>query len=127
MLDQISDLPSLEKRVDPEAILLLAGFCWSEKQFRIWILYFNQSLRRFTFRRATPWRGSASRGKVLAVVGDEVGEAKDRLISMLREQRTLTVGGFNLEPLQVLKSMALGPKNPSDRRANTNREGLPEP
>lgn len=113
MLEHISDLPNDEERVDPEAVLLLAGFCWYERRFNIWILHYDQHIRRFTFRPSSPWRGNATRGKVLAVVGDEVQEAKARLISMLREQRTLTVGGFDLEPLRVLESMISDPKFPT--------------
>lgn len=109
MLHEISDLPSAEERMDPEAVLLLAGFCWDEQKFKIWTLHYDKELHGFTFRPARPWRGNASRGKVLAVVGDEVREAKERLISMLREQRTLTVGGFDLEPLKILESMTLDP------------------
>ena len=113
MLDEISDLPKFEERIDPEAVLLLAGFCWSEQQFRIWILHYDQSIQRFTFRPSLPWRGKANRDKTLAVVGDGVHDAKARLISVLREQRTLTVGGFDLEPLKVLRSMALDPEFPT--------------
>ena len=109
MLEEISDLPSDEERKDPEAVLLLAGFCWYERRFRIWVLHYDKRIRRFTFRPSSPWRGNATRGKILAVVGDGVHEAKARLVSMLREQRTLTVGGFDLEPLKVLKSMILDP------------------
>jgi len=113
MLDEVSDLPEFEERIDPEAVLLLAGFCWSEQQFRIWILRYDQGIQRFTFQPASPWRGRANRGKILAVVGDGVHEAKARLVSMLRAQRTLTVGGFDLEPLRVLKSMAVDPTFPT--------------
>ena len=113
MLDELSDLPEFEERIDPEAVLLLAGFCWSEQEFKIWTLHYDQEIQRFTFRPAGPWRGRANRDKILAVVGDDVHEAKARLVSILREQRTLTVGGFDLEPLRVLKSMALDPKFPT--------------
>ena len=113
MLTEISDRPKADKRIDPEAVLLLAGFCWHEQRFKIWILYYDQAIHRFTFRPASPWRGKANRGKILAVVGDGVHEAKGRLISILREQRTLTVGGFDLEPLRVLKGMTLDPAFPT--------------
>ena len=58
-------------------------------------------------------RGRANRDKILAAIGDSTHAAKDRLITMLRKQRTLTVGGFDLEPLTVLKSMALDPEFPT--------------
>jgi hypothetical protein len=113
MLAEISDLPRFEESVDPQAMFLLAGFCWKEQRFRIWTLHYDPALHAFTFRPASPWRGHAGRGKVLAIVGDEIGDAKGRLVQLLRDRRKLTVGGFDLEPLEVLTSMIQEPKHTS--------------
>ena len=112
MLDEISDLPDLRNESIPRRCC-----CWKallyEQRYRIWILHYDKSSSALRFRPSLPWRGRANRDKILAVVGDGVHDAKDRLISMLREQRTLTVGGFDLEPLRVLRSMALDPEFPT--------------
>jgi hypothetical protein len=113
MLSDISDLPRFEEDIDPQAMFLFAGFCWYEQRFRIWTLHYDRTLHSFTFRPASPWRGKSNRGKVLAVVGDEIDEAKGRLVQLLRDRKKLTVGGFDLEPLEVLESMIEESRFPS--------------
>ena len=39
------------------------------------------------------------------MAGDYVVEAKERLVTLLRERRRLTVGGFDMEPFEVLRDM----------------------
>lgn len=113
MLSEVSDLPRFSTSLTPDAIFLLAGYSWSEGRFRIWTLHFDPSISRFTFRPASPWRGQANRGKVLALVGDEVDDARERLVSSLRAQQKLTDGSFDLEPLEVLRQMIQDASLPS--------------
>jgi hypothetical protein len=105
MLSEVSDLPKFSTSVTPDAIFLLAGYSWSEQRFRIWTLHFDGSIRRFTFRPASPWRGGSNRGKVLALVGDGLDEARARLVRKLRDRKKLARGSFDLEPLEVLSEM----------------------
>lgn len=109
MLSEVSDLPKFTKRISPNAIFLLAGYSWSENRFRIWTLHFDEEIGRFTFRPASPWRGQANRGKVLALVGDDLDLARERLVDLLRSRQKLSHGGFDLEPLEVLQSMIADP------------------
>jgi hypothetical protein len=107
MFGEFTDLRGLGQ--DTSAIFLLAGFSWKSQKFVIWTLHFDPSIGRFTFRPATRWRGGNS-AKLLAVVGDEVDDAKEQLTALLRERRRLTTGGFDMEPLEVLTAMIDSPK-----------------
>lgn len=111
MLDELSDVP-VELREAPGAFFLLAGFSWRSQSFKIWMLHFDASIDRFTFRPATRWSGGNAL-KVLALVGDHVAEAKERLTELLRSEDRLTSGGFDMEPLQVLGDLVDSPEHPS--------------
>jgi hypothetical protein len=43
--------------------------------------------------------------KIVAFAGDSVDDARERLVQILRERRKLTVGGFDMEPFEVLRDM----------------------
>jgi hypothetical protein len=105
MLAELSDLPRFGEAMTPDAIFLLAGYSWSENRFRIWTLHYDKSVSKFAFKPASPWRGETNRGKVLAMVGDHVAEARDLLVELLRRRRKLSAGMFDFEPLEVLYSM----------------------
>ena len=102
MLAELTDLPKFEENVTPDAVFLLAGYSWSEDRFRIWTLHYDGGIKRFTFRPASPWRGSSNRGKVLVMVGDAVAPAREQLIDLLRERRKLSRYPFDYEPLEIL-------------------------
>jgi hypothetical protein len=99
MLGEMTDPPKFP--VVPDAFFLLAGFSWKSQEFRIWTLHFDSNLGGFTFRPASRWTGG-NEAKVLAIVGDHIDRAKDRLTELLKEEGKLTSGGFDMEPFQVL-------------------------
>jgi hypothetical protein len=113
MCKQVGDLPVGHSEPDqPDADFLLGGYSWKLKRFVVWSLYFNVHLKRFTFRPAQKWRGVKGK-RVFAIVGDSLNEAKKRLISLLRSKGKLAAGGFDMEPLEVLRDMIRERVDPS--------------
>lgn len=103
MLDELTDVPPhLEE--SPTAYFLFAGFSWKSQSFQIWTLHFDTDLGRFTFRPASRWK-RGNEAKLLAVVGDDISEAKKRLKARLKQLNKLKHGGFDMEPLSVLAEM----------------------
>lgn len=104
MLDDIHDLPVGEDLDPPDAHFILGGYSWEYGKFHIWYLHYDTHIGRFTFRPASQWRGVRGSKKIMAA-GDHLQEFKTRLIALLRERRKLTVGGFDMEPFEVLRDM----------------------
>jgi hypothetical protein len=111
MLKEMSDLVEASEML-PDAVFVLAGYSWKFDRWRIWTLYFDGGIERFTFRPAGSWPGGHDR-KFLAVIGDSVPAARSRLTEILRAKKRLTSGGFDWEPLQVLSSMITDGRFPS--------------
>ena len=105
MRAHMRELPSDPKAVGEQTtFFILAGYSWRDSEFLIWTLHFDPNINRFTFRPASWWKGSDPRKK-LALIGDATDEAKERLIARLRDSGKLESGGFDMEPLQVLRDM----------------------
>ena len=104
MLEQLKDVPT-ELRESPAAFFLLAGYDWTASEFKIWKLHFDKSIGRFTFRPATPWRGEGNDEKVLSIIGDEIGEARDVVLEHLRTPDGIRSGAFDMEPMRALAFM----------------------
>ncbi len=100
MLEELTDVPPHLKE-SPNAYFLFGGFSWKSQSFQIWTLHFATDLGRFTFRPASRWTGG-NEAKLLAVVGDELPEAKKRLKTRLKQLNKLEHGGFDMEPLSIL-------------------------
>lgn len=100
---QVSDLP---KGADttPDVEFIFAGYDWKKKDYANWLIHYDRSIKRFTFRRSTRW-GGGNRAKTLTIAGDYQEEFKKRLISLLRDRSKLNSGGFNMEPFEVLRDM----------------------
>lgn len=101
MLEELSETVASRHT---EALFIFGGYSWKAKRFQVWTLYFDPGIKRFTFRPASPWSGG-NEEKMLALVGDEVDEAKTRLERILRDREKLAGGGFDMEPLEVLVDM----------------------
>jgi hypothetical protein len=105
MLRDIGDLPVGQAEPDtPEAFFLFGGFCWKRKAFALWTLHFDASIRAFTFRPTSPWDGVDGH-KQIAFVGDYVEDARKLLITKLKAKGRLEVGGFDMEPFEVLRDL----------------------
>src|SRR5260370_41621511 len=97
MVALIQDLPrGVDNR--PDTTFLLGGWSWQRSHFRIWLLRYDEGLRKFTFRPANRWTG-LNKDKVLAFTGDYEDEYKKRLVALLRKKRKIESGGFDMEPL----------------------------
>ena len=103
MVSLIHDLPKGGKN-DPDTSFLFAGWSWKHSQFKIWLLHYDAHLKKFTFRPASRWPGK-NNDKTFAFTGDYKTEYKDRLIAILRKKKKLESGGFDMEPLEVLRDM----------------------
>lgn len=105
MCEQIDDLPpGQEERDAPDAGFLLGGYSWKLRRFCLWTLHFDAHIKKFTFRPARKWRGVDEK-RVVAILGNSVDEAKERLLAILRKRGKLTSGGLDMEPFEVLRDM----------------------
>ncbi len=105
MRRHIHDLPAGQEQPDvPETVFIFAGYSWKQQNFLIWLLHYDVSIGRFTFRPSAPWPGQQEL-RMIAFAGDRVHEAKDRLIALLRERDKVANGGFDMEPFEVLRDM----------------------
>lgn len=87
-----------------KTFLLFGGYSWRKAEFAIWTLHFDSNLDAFTFRPTTPWRG-VDGNRLLAVAGDEIDTFKTALTGLLRLRRKIDTGGFDMEPLEVIRDM----------------------
>jgi len=103
MVSLVHDLPT-GTSTDPDTTFLLAGWSWKRNRFKVWLLHYDASIRRFTFKAANRWTG-LNKDKVLGFTGDYKDEYKARLVALLRKKNKLESGGFDMEPLEVLRDM----------------------
>ncbi|MDG9709435.1 hypothetical protein [Streptomyces sp. DH10] len=104
MLDQHKDVPT-ELWEAPAAFFLLAGYDWTTNEFKIWKLHFDKSIGRFTFSPASSWRGAGHDEKVLSIIGDEIGAAREVVLENLRGPDGIRSGAFDMEPMRALAFM----------------------
>jgi hypothetical protein len=103
MVALIHDLP-IGATDDPDTTFLLCGWSWKRGEFKVWLLHYDASIKKFTFRPTKRWTG-LNRDKLLAFTGDYEDEYKKLLISLLRNKNKLASGGFDMEPFEVLRDM----------------------
>jgi hypothetical protein len=108
MVSLIHDLPTGGDN-EPDTTFLFAGWSWKYNRFKIWLLHYDAHLKKFTFRPTSRWRG-VNHEKVFAFTGDYETEYKERLISLLRKKKKLESGGFDMEPLEILRDMLREPQ-----------------
>jgi hypothetical protein len=94
---------------DQKTLFLLSGFSWKLGRYAIYTLHFDASAKGYTFRPAGSWGGqrmvAPERGKRIAAVGDHISAFKAKLRDLLNSRGRLGVGGFGMEPLEVLSDM----------------------
>jgi hypothetical protein len=103
MVRLVQDLP-IGVSKEPEATFLIAGWSWKLTAFQSWLLHYDASIKRFTFRPTGSWAGPNG-DKSIAITGDYKEEYKEHLIELLRKKDKLQNGGFDMEPLEVLRDM----------------------
>ena len=103
MVSLIHDLPRGSNK-EPGTTFLFGGWSWKHSSFKVWLLHYDAHIRKSTFRPTRRWTGLNS-DKLLAFTGDYGDEYKQRLITLLRRKNNLDRGGFDMEPLEVLRDM----------------------
>jgi hypothetical protein len=110
--DYITDLPKGQKHPDPpETFFVLGGYSWRWKKFAVWLIHFDASSRKFTFRPSHSWKGSKGQ-KLLCMTGDHLDEAKALILAKLKKRGKLPEGGFDMEPFEALRDMIRSGKYP---------------
>ena len=113
----IGSLPVGQKVPDaPQALFALSGYSWLKNDFRIWTLFFDPHIGKYTFRPTGSWKGqSSSTRKIIAYIGDNdaIDEARKMLVKLLKEREMLSSGSFNMEPFEVLRDLIRGGRFPS--------------
>jgi hypothetical protein len=107
MVSLIHDFPT-SGADNPDTTFLLGGWSWEHSQFKVWLLHYDASIRKFTYCPLHRWTG-LNRDKVLAFTGDYEVELKERLLDLLRKKNKIESGGFDMEPLEVLRDMLRDP------------------
>jgi hypothetical protein len=105
MTSLVHDLPPGVPN-EPDTTFILCGWSWKKARFLAWLLHFDANIKRFTFRPASAWSGPrANKNKYLVFTGDYKKEFYERLVKLLRSKKKLQSGGFDMEPLEVLRDM----------------------
>jgi hypothetical protein len=99
----INDLP-VGVQNEPDTTFLIAGWSWKLNRFCSWLLHYDASIKKFTFRPTRNWRGNNNE-KFLSITGDYKDEYKEKLVNLLKKKSKLETGGFDMEPLEVLIDM----------------------
>jgi hypothetical protein len=92
----------------PEVEFIFGGYCWHTQEFKLWKLVYQKDIKKFTHRPISFWKGVKSTIKV-ALSGDYLDEAKERLVSLLKERGKFESGYLDMEPLEVIRDMLLAP------------------
>lgn len=99
MESQIHDLPRGKKEKDlPDAVFIFAGYSWAKAEFKIWTLYYNAARKQFEFERVP----TLYKNKI-AIIGDDVEDAKKGILSLLISRNVEKGVGFDMEPFEVLR------------------------
>jgi hypothetical protein len=105
MRNYISDLPvGQTEPSDPETLFIFGGYSWRKKRYAIWLLHYDESIKKFTFRPAGTWGGLGGMKKI-ALAGNYIEGAKEMLVRLLRERGKLESGNFDMEPFEVLRDI----------------------
>jgi len=104
----IHDLPKGQKEKDPpDAFFIFGGYSWAKAEFKIWILYYNIARKRFEFRKT-----STLHKNHIAIIGDDVIDAKKEILRRVRLKGRPEESGFDMEPFEVLRDFCRDPARP---------------
>lgn len=88
----------------PETSFLFGGYSWQRNKFALWNLYYEKHYKIFTHRPISFWRGVKGEIKV-SFTGDYTEDAKQRLLTILKDRNKLMTGSLDMEPFEVLRDM----------------------
>jgi hypothetical protein len=105
MASLIHDLPKAKKeRETPDALFIFAGYSWATSEFKIWILHYNKARNQFEFERTSTLHGNR-----IALIGDDVEDAKKEILKLSRGRGLARGAGFDMEPFEVLRDFCRDP------------------
>lgn len=106
MRGQVTDFPPGEHAIDnTDFQLLFAGYSSKLKEYKAWVFYFDKKIGAFHHRPLSFHKKRTGGTKPFLFIGDNVSDAMRRIYSKLNERAKLTVGGLDMEPLEVLTEM----------------------
>jgi hypothetical protein len=100
----------------PGAAFILAGYSWRKKAFLVWLLHYDKSISKFTFRPIHAWPGQEKAAlKLICYIGDDeaVAAAKASLVQRLKVAGKLPNGNLDMEPFEILRDIIRSEKFPS--------------
>ena len=106
MRTQVTDLPEGDHAIDnTDFQLLFAGYSSKFKEYKAWVFYYDNNKGAFNHRALSFHKKRTDGTKAFLFIGDNVPDAMRRLYAKLNEREKLTVGGLDMEPLEVLTEM----------------------
>lgn len=101
----IHDLPVGQKEIEaPDAYFIFSGYSWAKAEYKIWILYYNAARKQFEFQRS-----STLHKNKIAVIGDDIEDAKEKILELAKARGLNRGEGFNMEPFEVLRDFCRDP------------------
>jgi hypothetical protein len=105
MRSLIHDFPLPQTTADdPATGFIFGGYSWRRQRFQLWKLRYWPQSDAFGFQEVTNWPGQHGL-KVIAIAGDAIEDAHDRLIALLAARGKLESGSLDMEPFEVLRDM----------------------
>lgn len=113
LLKLLNNMVSMHKEApagfgEPDLSLIFGGYCWKTSKFNLWLLKYNRGSRRFEYCPPYYWRGKGKGNhyrKQIILIGDYQEDAYENIALKLTERGKLDNGGFDMEPLEVLRDM----------------------
>lgn len=95
----IHDLPKGQNKISPpDANFIFGDYSWAKSQFKFWILHYNAGRKQFEYRRP-----SSLHKNQIAIIGDDVEDAKKEILKLVRTRGKPEDTGFDMEPFEVLR------------------------
>lgn len=92
----------------PDIRFIFAGFSWQKSEFKIWIINYKRSERRFVYHTPRTFHGNR-----LGAIGDSVPEFKARLIDLMDSKKKRNGMGFDYEPFEILRDIIRDETDPA--------------
>lgn len=106
MRTQVTELPKGKHAIDPtDFVVLFAGYSSKLKEFKAWALTYDKAKGAFNHKPLSFHTKRTKGTKPFLFIGDNVPDAQQLLYRKLIDQKRLTTGGLDMEPLEVLTEM----------------------
>ena len=97
----------VESMDKPNVSFIFGGYSWIHRKFDLWTFSYNKKQKAFLSKPHSHWLTGFD---PIAFGGDKAIDARNRLISLLRERHSLThescrIEHLDMEPLEVLRDM----------------------